>query len=136
MLVNIHHDSAKEHNRLLLAGIGFLVSIALLVWLSIAIYNKEFDRVTKVTVKADRAGLQLAKFGDVRLNGALVGQVRDDHAGRQGGRDPHRARPRRGEGDPRQHHRRDPPDDPVRAEVHRVQPSGRPFLGLAGATAT
>ncbi len=76
MLVNVHHDSAKEHNRLLLAGIGFLVSIALLIWLSIAIYNKEFDRVTMVTVKADRAGLQLAKFGDVRINGALVGQVR------------------------------------------------------------
>ncbi len=76
MLVNIHHDSAKEHNRLLVAGIAFLLSLALLVWLSIAIYNKEFDRVTMVTVKADRAGLQLAKFGDVRLNGALVGHVR------------------------------------------------------------
>ncbi|MDZ5620490.1 MCE family protein [Nocardioides bizhenqiangii] len=76
MLVNVHHDSAKEHNRLLLAGIGFLLSIALLIWLSIAIYNKEFDRVTMVTVKADRAGLQLAKFGDVRIHGALVGQVR------------------------------------------------------------
>jgi len=76
MLVNIHHDSAKEHNRLLVAGIGFLLTIAMLVWLSIAIYNKEFDRVTMVTVKADRAGLQLAKFGDVRLHGALVGQVR------------------------------------------------------------
>lgn len=76
MLVNIHHDSAKEHNRLLVAGIGFLLTIALLVWFSIAIYNKEFDRVTMVTVKADRAGLQLAKFGDVRIHGALVGQVR------------------------------------------------------------
>ena len=28
-------------------------------------------------IKADRAGLQLAKFGDVRVNGALVGQVRE-----------------------------------------------------------
>ena len=32
--------------------------------------------MTMVTVKADRAGLQLAKFGDVRLHGVLVGQVR------------------------------------------------------------
>ncbi|WP_183093363.1 MCE family protein [Nocardioides stalactiti] len=77
MLVNIHHDSAKEHNRLLIAGVGFLTAIALLVYLSIAIYNKDFDRVTTITVKADRAGLQLAKFGDVRMNGALVGQVRE-----------------------------------------------------------
>ncbi len=76
MLVNVHHESAKEHNRLLLAGIAFLVSIALLVWLSIAIYNKDFAHVTMVTIKADRAGLQLAKFGDVRIHGALVGQVR------------------------------------------------------------
>ncbi|MEZ0580804.1 MCE family protein [Nocardioides sp. MH1] len=77
MLVNIHHDSAKEHNRLLVAGIGFILTMALLIWLSIAIYNKDFDRSTMVTIKADRAGLQLAKFGDVRLNGALVGQVRE-----------------------------------------------------------
>lgn len=77
MLVNIHHDSAREHNRLFVAGIGFVVAISLLIWLSIAIYNKEFDRVTTVTVKADRAGLQLAKFGDVRIHGVLVGQVRE-----------------------------------------------------------
>ncbi len=77
MLVNIHHDNAREHNRLLVAGIAFILAIAMLIWLSIAIYNKEFERVTMVTVKADRAGLQLAKFGDVRVNGALVGQVRE-----------------------------------------------------------
>jgi len=77
MLVNIHHDNAREHNRLLLAGIASIVAIALLIWLSIAIYNKQFERVTMITVKADRAGLQLAKFGDVRVHGALVGQVRE-----------------------------------------------------------
>jgi phospholipid/cholesterol/gamma-HCH transport system substrate-binding protein len=76
VLVNIHHDSAKEHNRLFVAGVAFVAAIALLIWFSIAIYNKEFERVTTVTVKADRAGLQLAKFGDVRLNGALVGYVK------------------------------------------------------------
>ncbi|MFC5731305.1 MULTISPECIES: MCE family protein [Nocardioides] len=75
MMVNIHRDSAREHNRLLVAGVVFLTVIALLVWLSIAIYNKTFDNVTTVTVKADRAGLQLAKFGDVRINGVLVGRV-------------------------------------------------------------
>lgn len=75
MLVNIHHDSPREHNRLLVAGVAFLLVLAMLVWLSIALYNKTFDSVTTVTVKADRAGLQLAKFGDVRMNGALVGRV-------------------------------------------------------------
>lgn len=77
MLVNIHHDTPKEHLRLVVAGVAFLVTIALLISLSIAMYQKVFEPVTMVTIKADRAGLQLAKFGDVRLNGALVGQVRD-----------------------------------------------------------
>lgn len=77
MLVNIHHDSKREHNRLLVAGVVFLTAIALLIGLSIAIYNKDFDRTTDVVVKAQRAGLQLAKFGDVRINGVLVGQVRE-----------------------------------------------------------
>lgn len=75
MLVNIHHDNAKEHNRLFVAGIAFLATLALLIWFSVAIYNKTFDNVTTITVKAERAGLQLAKFGDVRMNGALVGRV-------------------------------------------------------------
>src|SRR3954451_9772472 len=76
MLVNIHHDSKREHTRLLVAGVVFLSVIALLIGLSIAVYQKKFDRVTMVTIHADRAGLQLARFGDVRINGVLVGQVR------------------------------------------------------------
>ena len=76
MLVNLHHGNAAEHRRLMLAGIGFIVTIALLIGLSIAVYAKAFTSATNVMIKADRAGLQLAKFGDVRINGALVGQVR------------------------------------------------------------
>lgn len=76
MLVNIHHDTPDEHRRLFVAGIAFMVVIALLLGLSIAIYQKAFTPTTMVTVKADRAGLQLTKFGDVRLHGVLVGQVR------------------------------------------------------------
>ena len=76
MLVNIHHDSKAEHNRLLVAGIAFLSVISLLLGLSIAIYQKAFEQNTTITIEADRAGLQLAKFGDVRINGALIGQVR------------------------------------------------------------
>jgi phospholipid/cholesterol/gamma-HCH transport system substrate-binding protein len=76
VLVNIHHDSKREHNRLLVAGVAFLTVISLLIAFSIAIYQKTFERNTTITIQADRAGLQLAKFGDVRVNGALVGQVR------------------------------------------------------------
>ena len=77
MLVNIHHDSRREHARLLVAGVAFLTAVSLLIGLSIAVYQKVFDDVTMVTIKSERAGLQLAKFGDVRLHGALIGQVRN-----------------------------------------------------------
>jgi phospholipid/cholesterol/gamma-HCH transport system substrate-binding protein len=76
MLVNIAHDTKAEHRRLVYAGIAFMVVVALMVSFSIAIYQKVFTPVTMVTVKADRAGLQLPKFGDVRIHGVLVGQVR------------------------------------------------------------
>ena len=83
MLVNVFHDSPWEHRRLQLAGVALIASMALLIYLSIAIYNKKFTDSTDITVKADRAGLQLAKFGDVRLHGALVGRVaRIDSDGR------------------------------------------------------
>jgi phospholipid/cholesterol/gamma-HCH transport system substrate-binding protein len=75
MLINVFHDSPGEHRRLLVAGVASMVSIALLIWLSIAIYDKKFTNSTTVTVMAERAGLQLARFGDVRLHGALVGRV-------------------------------------------------------------
>lgn len=77
MLVNLHHGNPAEHRRLLVAGVAFLTLIALLVAFSVAVYQKVFEPVTTVTIKAERAGLQLAQFGDVRLNGVLVGQVRD-----------------------------------------------------------
>lgn len=77
MLVNVHHDTPREHLRLFVAGVAYLAVMALLIALSIAIYGKVFTDVTKVTVHADRAGLQLAKYGDVRVHGALVGDVRD-----------------------------------------------------------
>ena len=76
MFVNITHDTKAEHRRLLMAGLVFTLVMVMLIALSIAVYLKAFTPVTMVTVKADRAGLQLARFGDVRLHGVLVGQVR------------------------------------------------------------
>ena len=76
MLVNVRHDTPAEHRRLVYAGLAFMAAAAVLIAFSIAIYQKVFTPVTMVTVKADRAGLQLPKFGDVRIHGVLVGQVR------------------------------------------------------------
>jgi phospholipid/cholesterol/gamma-HCH transport system substrate-binding protein len=77
VLVNIHHGNRREHAKLLVSGVVFITLMAMLVALSIALYNKTFTSVTMVTIKADRAGLQLTEFGDVRQHGALVGQVRE-----------------------------------------------------------
>ena len=77
--------------------------------------------MTMVTVKADRAGLQLAKFGDVRLNGALVGQVRKVTQDGEEAEIHIALEPDAAKADPRQRHRRDPADHAVRAEVHRVE---------------
>ncbi|MBW8750339.1 MAG: MCE family protein [Propionibacteriales bacterium] len=79
MLVNIEHDTKAEHRRLLLAGFGFMVAVAVLISFSIAIYQKVFTPVTTVTVQAERAGLQLPKYGDVRIHGVIVGQIRSVH---------------------------------------------------------
>jgi phospholipid/cholesterol/gamma-HCH transport system substrate-binding protein len=75
MLVNIVHDTPREHRRLFVAGLVFVSLLAALVAVSIAIYDKTFTAKTMVTIKADRTGLQLARFGDVRMHGALVGYV-------------------------------------------------------------
>lgn len=84
MLVNLHHGSAREHRRLLLFGVVFLAVLGSMIGLSVAMYQKVFTPVTMVTIQADRAGLQLSRFGDVRVHGVLVGQVREiDQDGEQ-----------------------------------------------------
>jgi phospholipid/cholesterol/gamma-HCH transport system substrate-binding protein len=97
MLVNISHDTKAEHRRLVYAGIGFMTAMAMLVAFSIAIYQKVFTPVTTVTVRADRAGLQLPKYGDVRIHGVIVGSIRsvrqdDDEAVIELGLQPDQAR--------------------------------------------
>ena len=77
MLMNIQHDTPAEHRRLFLAGIAYTLGLLMLIWLAIAIYNKAFTPVTMVTIKADRAGLQLPRFGDARIHGVIVGQIRE-----------------------------------------------------------
>lgn len=76
ILTTLHYETPAEHRRLVYAGIAYIVFVIALITLSLAIYGKAFANTTDITIKADRAGLQLAKFGDVRIDGALIGQVR------------------------------------------------------------
>jgi len=51
--------------------------MVVLMALCTAMYLKYFQGVTWVTIEADRAGLQLPVYGDVRMHGVLIGQVRE-----------------------------------------------------------
>lgn len=63
-----------------LAGIAFLAVIMALVGLTIALYQKAFTPVVKVTLEASRIGNQLSAHADVKVRGLVVGTVRDVHA--------------------------------------------------------
>ena len=76
--------SRAEANRLRLVGVAWLLLLALLVWLSVATYNKAFDGHVTATIETPRTGMQLNVGGDVRMNGAIVGRVSDVEAAEEG----------------------------------------------------
>jgi phospholipid/cholesterol/gamma-HCH transport system substrate-binding protein len=65
---------ATVRRRLL--GVGFIVVIAALVSLSIAMYNKAFTPVVRVHLVTDKLGNQLQVRGDVKIRGLIVGEIR------------------------------------------------------------
>ncbi|MCU1602111.1 MAG: hypothetical protein JWO22_2820 [Frankiales bacterium] len=58
------------------AGLVFLVVIALLVELAVALYQKKFTDTVNVSLKTDHAGNQLSVHADVKVRGLIVGEVR------------------------------------------------------------
>jgi phospholipid/cholesterol/gamma-HCH transport system substrate-binding protein len=60
-----------------LVGVLYLVVIAGLITLSIAVYNHAFTSYTDVTVRSGSVGSSLDKGSDVKVRGVLVGQVKD-----------------------------------------------------------
>jgi virulence factor Mce-like protein len=69
-----------------LQGLAFLVVLALLLGLSVAVYRKAFTDVATVTLETDTAGNQLQEASDVKVRGVIVGEVRDVAASRKGAR--------------------------------------------------
>ncbi|WP_460460224.1 MCE family protein [Angustibacter peucedani] len=59
-----------------LYGVAFLVVLALLLTLSVAMFQKRFTPVVLVTLKTDRVGNQLQTTSDVKVRGLIVGEVR------------------------------------------------------------
>jgi phospholipid/cholesterol/gamma-HCH transport system substrate-binding protein len=65
-----------------LQGLAFLLVVALLLALTIAIYDKTFQSTIPVTLYAQRAGEQLDLPADVMVRGIDVGQVRAEQVTR------------------------------------------------------
>ncbi|MGW0735355.1 MCE family protein [Streptomyces sp. NPDC002851] len=66
--------------QLRLYGVVFLIVIALLLSLTVAIYQQVFTPVVRITLQANTIGNQLEPRADVKLRGLLVGEVREVHA--------------------------------------------------------
>jgi virulence factor Mce-like protein len=67
-----------------LQGLAFLVVLALLLGLTVALYNKTFVDVARVTLETDTAGNQLQEASDVKVRGMIVGEVREVEASAEG----------------------------------------------------
>ncbi|HEY2670173.1 MAG TPA: MCE family protein [Rugosimonospora sp.] len=59
-----------------LAGVAFLAALGLLVWLSVAVYDKRFVPVAMVTLETDSAGNEMQPGAEVKVRGVVVGAVR------------------------------------------------------------
>ncbi|MGW3147822.1 MULTISPECIES: MCE family protein [Streptomyces] len=65
--------------RLRLYGVVFIAVLALLLSLSVAVYQQAFTPAVRIKLEADTLGNQLDPRADVKLRGLLVGEVRDVH---------------------------------------------------------
>jgi phospholipid/cholesterol/gamma-HCH transport system substrate-binding protein len=68
------------------AGIVFLLIPALLAWLAVAVYDKDFSDEATVTVVTGSAGNEMHLGADVKVRGVVVGRVEAIHADGDGAR--------------------------------------------------
>ncbi|MGW2178227.1 MCE family protein [Streptomyces sp. NPDC001732] len=69
-----------------LAGVAFLLVPAVLVWVSVSVYRKDFTDDATVTVRTGSVGNEMHHNADVKLRGVVVGQVRGIAADGDGAR--------------------------------------------------
>ncbi|MFD8201747.1 MCE family protein [Streptomyces sp. NPDC059701] len=60
-----------------LAGVAFLVVPVLLVWLAVAVYDKQFTDSAPVVVETGSVGNEMHLGAEVKLRGVVVGEVRE-----------------------------------------------------------
>jgi phospholipid/cholesterol/gamma-HCH transport system substrate-binding protein len=69
-----------------LVGVVFLLVFALLIWFSLALYNKQFTPVSMVTLYTDSVGNEMHLGAEVMARGVQVGEVRSISADGTGAR--------------------------------------------------
>jgi phospholipid/cholesterol/gamma-HCH transport system substrate-binding protein len=84
-MISVEDPTAVKVRRRLV-GVAFLMVICLLVWLSIAAFQKKFSHVVTVTLRTNSVGNEMHPHADVKLRGAVVGEVRDISADGSGAR--------------------------------------------------
>lgn len=84
-MISVEDPPAVKARRRL-TGIAFLLVLCLLVWLSIAVYQKRFTDVATVTLRTDSVGNEMHPHADVKLRGRVIGEVRDITADGTGAR--------------------------------------------------
>ncbi|MGQ4713710.1 MCE family protein [Streptomyces anulatus] len=68
--------SSTRTVRRRLAGVTFLLVPAVLVWVSVSVYEKDFTDDATVTVRTGAVGNEMHDNADVKLRGVVIGQVR------------------------------------------------------------
>lgn len=63
------------NNRVL--GVAYILTLIAGVYLTYALFTKQFTSYDEVTLRADAAGLQLPSRADIKLRGKFVGEVLD-----------------------------------------------------------
>ncbi|WP_415951413.1 MCE family protein [Streptomyces sp. KLOTTS4A1] len=66
-----------ETLRRRLAGVAFLLVPALLIWLAVAVYQKEFTESDEIVVETGAVGNQMHPGAEVKLRGVVLGEVRE-----------------------------------------------------------
>ncbi|MFE4673668.1 MCE family protein [Streptomyces sp. NPDC056723] len=69
-----------------LAGVVFLIVPALLIWLAVAVYNKDFTDSDQVVVETGNVGNEMHLGAEVKLRGVVLGEVRGIDATADGAR--------------------------------------------------
>jgi len=69
--------SKAERTSTQALGLVFLLVLAALGWLTVAIYDKAFSNAVPVLLRTDRVGNQLPVNSDVKVRGVVVGSVRE-----------------------------------------------------------